>query len=1038
MSVKRNGTISAEGLDVLRQEIRASRDPEQVRVIVCGGTGCRSAGSLQVADALARKLREKKLRGKVLLKLSGCHGFCQEGPVVLIEPHRIFYRQVGIGSLARDVRDIVDKTIIGGKLVKRLLYRDPSTQEPIADHGEIPFYSGQTRIVLRNNGKIDPNSIEDYIAVDGYAALAKALSMDPEEVIAWIDRSGLRGRGGGGFPTGRKWTFCRNADDRTMRYVICNADEGDPGAFMDRSIIEGDPHSVVEGMIIGAYAISRGISPAEGYVYIRAEYPLAVETLRTAIRQAEQLGVLGDNILGTDFRFHIKIKEGAGAFVCGEETALIASIEGKRGMPRQRPPFPAVSGLFGKPTNINNVETWVNVPRIINGGPDWYASIGTETSKGTKVFSLVGQINNSGLIEVPMGTRLYDIIFGIGGGIPGNKKFKAVQTGGPSGGCLPPELLNLPVDYEELAKVGSIMGSGGMIVMDEDTCVPDVARYFVDFTRRESCGKCAPCRLGTTQLHRILEDICSGRGTMADLGLLERLGLSIKASALCGLGQTAPNPVLSTIRYFRDEYVAHIRDKKCPAVVCEGLVDAPCKHACPAGVDVPRYLRAIADGEYDEALNVIRERLPLPSICGRICYHPCEAKCRRGLLDDPSPIRALKRIAGERGRPVPLKRKPRTGKRVAVVGSGPAGLTAAFFLSLQGHDVTVFEAGPKLGGMMRTAIPRFRLPAEVLDAEIAEVRKAGFKVKTRTSVLSPKGLRRKGFHAVFVAVGMQKGLSLGVPGENEPGVIDCLEFLAAANTGRARPPGRRVAVIGGGNSAMDAARTAKRLGAAEVRILYRRTRAQMPADVEEVHEAIEEGVAIDFLVLPTGIDRDGDTLRAHCVRMQLGEIDRSGRPRPEPIPGSDFVVAFDTIISAIGQAPDVAPRAALDADRRGRLVAREDTLATPHDGVFAGGDVVTGPASVIDAVAAGRLAARSIDRYLGGDGDIDLSLVGPEDLERLEPLGEQPAAPRVPTRRRSPTRRVRDFNEVDLGYSQRQARLEAGRCLRCDLEKLKE
>ncbi|MFH1730945.1 MAG: NADH-ubiquinone oxidoreductase-F iron-sulfur binding region domain-containing protein, partial [Planctomycetota bacterium] len=499
MSANASDKLSIEGLELLRERIRASQDPDRARIIVCGGTGCRSAGSLNVADALAKELRRRRLKTKVALKLSGCHGFCQQGPVVIMEPHRIFYREVGMKGLTRDVRDIVEKTVLGGKPVKRLLYRDPATNEQITTYDEIPFYARQTRIVLGNNGKIDPNSIKDYVAVDGYAALAEVLTMEPEEVIACIDRSGLRGRGGGGFPTGRKWTFCRGAADQTMRYIICNADEGDPGAFMDRSIIEGDPHSVLEGMIIGAYAISRGVSAAEGYVYIRAEYPLAVQTLRTALEQAEELGVLGDNILGTNFSFHVKVKEGAGAFVCGEETALIASIEGKRGMPRQRPPFPAVSGLHGKPTNINNVETWANVPRIINGGPDWYAGIGTETSKGTKVFSLVGQVNNSGLIEVPMGTKLSDIIFGIGGGVLNGKKFKAVQTGGPSGGCLPARLLDLPVDYDELAKVGSIMGSGGMIVLDEDTCVPDIARYFVRFTRSESCGKCAPCRLGTAQ-----------------------------------------------------------------------------------------------------------------------------------------------------------------------------------------------------------------------------------------------------------------------------------------------------------------------------------------------------------------------------------------------------------------------------------------------------------------------------------------------------------------------------------------------------------
>ena len=585
---------SIEELGFLRENLQASRDPNRIRITVCGDTGCRANGSIKVARDLAMELAKYRLKTAVELKISGCPGFCQEGPVMLVDPPGIFYREVGREHRRRDVREIVEKTVIEGKAVERLLYRDPFTKEAITRYHEVPFHAKQMRIALQNTGRIDPESIEDYITVGGYAALARVLTMEPEEVIDWIKRSGLRGRGGAGFPAGQKWEFCRNAKDRSMRYIICNGDEGDPGAFMDRSLMEGDPHSVLEGMIIGAYAIAYKISPAVGYFYIRAEYPRAVESIRLAIKQAEEIGVLGHNIMGTGFSFHVKVKEGAGAFVCGEETALIASIEGKRGVPRPRPPFPAQSGLWGKPTNINNVETWANIPRIINNGPDWYAGIGTEKSKGTKVFSLAGKVRNCGLIEVPMGTTLREIIFDIGGGIPSGKKVKAIQTGGPSGGCIPAGLLDLPVDYEKLAEAGSIMGSGGLIILDEETCMVDIARYFLEFTRNESCGKCAPCRLGIRQMHRIVEDICAGKGRPGDIELLEELAAAIKKGSLCGLGQTAPNPVLTTIKYFRNEYEEHVLRHRCPAKKCQGLFAYEivpdlckgcglCSKQCPAG-----------------------------------------------------------------------------------------------------------------------------------------------------------------------------------------------------------------------------------------------------------------------------------------------------------------------------------------------------------------------------------------------------------------------------------------------------------------------
>ena len=548
----------------LREAILAGRDSRNPCITVCSGTGCRAFASERVCVAFEEEVRVQGLESKVEIRRTGCHGFCEKGPLVVIYPEGICYLQVK----PEDVPEIVTKTVVGKEVIERLLYTDPNTGETMAREEEIPFYKNQTRIVFGNNNKIDPQNINDYVALDGYSALSKALSdMDPEQIVQTVTDSGLRGRGGAGFPTGLKWGFCRNAPG-TPKYLICNADEGDPGAYMDRSLLEGNPHSVLEGLIIAG----RAIGAREAYIYVRAEYPLAVDNVSTAIKQAEENGLLGEDILGSGFDFDIHVHIGAGAFVCGEETALMASIEGRRGMPRPRPPFPAQSGLWGCPTNINNVETYANIPLIISNGADWYANIGTERSKGTKIFSLVGKVHNTGLVEVPMGTTLRQIIMDIGGGVPDGKAFKAVQTGGPSGGCLTEEMQDLPVDYDSLAGAGSIMGSGGMVVMDEDTCMVDLARYFLSFTQSESCGKCIPCRLGTRQMLDTLEDITHGRGKPEDIDLLAELAESVKAGSLCGLGQTAPNPVLTTLRYFRDEYEAHVNEGRCPALACQDLI----------------------------------------------------------------------------------------------------------------------------------------------------------------------------------------------------------------------------------------------------------------------------------------------------------------------------------------------------------------------------------------------------------------------------------------------------------------------------------
>ncbi len=557
------------------------------QILVCTGTGCASSNSHGIIAAFEEELKKAGIEKEVKVVHTGCFGLCENGPVVIIYPEGAFYSRIKVS----DVERIVSEHLVKGRIVTELLYKESIDENNnIHSLDNVDFYKKQRRVALRNCGVIDPENIDEYIAFDGYQALAKCLTeLSRDDVIDIIKKSGLRGRGGGGFPTGMKWQFAKQPES-DIKYVCCNADEGDPGAFMDRSVLEGDPHAVLEAMTIAGYAIGA----QQGYIYVRAEYPIAVKRLRIAINQARENGLLGNNIFGTDFSFDIDLRLGSGAFVCGEETALIASIEGQRGEPRPRPPFPAVKGLFGKPTLLNNVETYANICQIILNGPEWFASMGTEKSKGTKVFALGGKINNTGLVEIPMGTTLREVIYEIGGGIPNGKKFKAAQTGGPSGGCIPASHLDVPIDYDNLISIGSMMGSGGMIVMDEDNCMVDIAKFFLEFTVDESCGKCPPCRIGTRRMLEMLNKITSGNGEPGDIEKLEKLAVNIKASALCGLGQTAPNPVLSTIRYFRDEYEAHINEKRCPAGVCKALLNyvidpekckgcSLCSRACPAG-----------------------------------------------------------------------------------------------------------------------------------------------------------------------------------------------------------------------------------------------------------------------------------------------------------------------------------------------------------------------------------------------------------------------------------------------------------------------
>ena len=1032
-------------LEELKRAIIEKRDFEKPCITVCGGTGCLASGSEKVTRGFSDEINRKNLTEKVDIRTTGCHGFCEQGPIVVIQPEGIFYQRVKI----EDVQDIVSETIIYKRVVDRLLYVDPNTGEKIVYEKNVPFYKKQQRIIFGNNGLIDPTKIEDYVALGGYSALEKAISkMASEEVIQVIKKSQLRGRGGAGFPTGFKWDFCRKAKGEP-KYVICNADEGDPGAYMDRSLLEGNPHSVIEGMILGAYAIGA----CQGWIYVREEYPLAVKHISMAIEQAKKLGLLGENILGSGFSFDIKIIKGAGAFVCGEETALIQSIEGSRGVPKQRPPFPVRKGLWGKPTVINNVETWANVPQIINKGADWFASIGTETSKGTKIFSLVGKINNTGLVEVPMGMPLREIIYDIGGGIPKNRKFKAVQTGGPSGGCIPKELLDLPIDYERLTEVGSMMGSGGMIVMDENTCMVDVAKYFINFLKDESCGKCVPCREGTQRMFEILTDITTGKGTEEDLNLLEELGVVIKETSLCGLGQTAPNPVLATLHHFRNEYIDHITKKRCTAAVCQEIISSACQHTCPIDTEASVYISLIARKKYAEALQIIKKDNPLASVLARVCNHPCEAKCRAGEGGDPIAIRDLKRFATDYGlrNNLALKiesvAKNKQGK-IAIIGSGPAGLTCGFYLAQKGYAVDIFEKLPVIGGMLAVAIPEYRLPRKILKTDIDFIKSSGVKIQTNKTLgkdFTIDSLFKQGYKAMFLASGAHKSWKLNMPGEDVEGVLPGMQVLTSINLGQEIKIGKNVGVIGGGNSAVDAARAVLRTGMPEnVTIFYRRTIAEMPAYEEEVEAAIGEGIKIEFLVTPKKVIAENGKLKTcEFMRMKLGKVDESGRKRPVPIEGSEFEVKLDTLIVAIGEQPDVSfiqEDSGLKVSRRGTLVADQETFTTDRDGVFAGGDLVTGPNTVVDAVASGKIAAESIDKFLRGE-EIkrEYKLTRPskyiEPLELSdEELEELLTAKRPAMAQLSPAERKSNFQEVDQGLTEEQAIKEAKRCLRCELE----
>jgi len=1041
---------SVQELSEFRNRVIAEKDVEYnlPTLVICAGTGGQASGANDIIRVIKKYILDLGMQEKIAIRITGCHGFCETNPFILVEPEHQLYPNLKMEDVPR-----VIEAAVGGFVDEGLIYksRELRQQKSYYRQKDIPFFKKQTRTIMGDNQKLDPIRILNYIEIGGYSAVEKALSkMDPEWIISEIQKSGLRGRGGAGFPTGKKWALARaSSSPNGQKYVICNADEGDPGAYMDRSLLEGNPHAIIEGMILAGIATGA----TEGIIYVRGEYPLAIKHSLIAIRQAGELGLLDKNILGTGIDFNIDVVRGAGAYVCGEETALINSIEGKMGEPRQRPPYPIEKGLYGCPTCINNVETLANIHVIIDQGAEEYAKVGVPGNTGTKIFSLVGKIKNTGLVEVPLGTTISEVVYDIGGGSVGSAKIKAVQTGGPSGGCIPASMFDLSIDYESLAKAGSIMGSGGMIVMDENTCMVDVARYFMSFLKNESCGKCFTCRKGTQRMYEILDDISKGKATMADLDLLEELALVVKDTTMCGLGQTAANPVLSTLRYFRHEYERHIIDKRCDAFVCTELVGAPCQAACPLGTEAWRYVAHIGRGEYDEAYQVIREANPFPSVCGRVCHHPCEERCRAGTSGgDPIAIRALKRFVTDRVDPAQYHPKRTSwmngdAPRVAVIGSGPAGLTTAHYLSLKGYKVTVFEAESEPGGMLFCAIPSYRLPREVIRREINALIDENITLKCNTALgrdVTVDGLFDEGYKAVLIALGAHKSRPLRLENEDAKGVFPSIEFLKALNLRGQHQARGRVGVIGGGNSAIDAARMALRQKDVDsVTILYRRTQAEMPAFTEEIEAAEQEGISIQTLVTPTRvIAENGHISGLEYVKNELGDFDSSGRRRPVPVKGTEQTIKLDTLIVAIGEDTGIdavgpARLSRIETTRSNTVKIDPKTLLTNRPGVFAAGDVVTGPNTVVDAIAHGKTAAVMIDRFVRGE-DLTRPLKPSLPSVYVEPVKideeTEASADRVETPRAPAEWRTRNFAEVEVSLSIDEAHHEACRCLRCDLE----
>ncbi len=1036
--------------NAVRESGMAKLLPSRPRIAVGMGTCGSGNGAEGVYHAFASAIDRRGL-GYHLARV-GCFGFCAEEPLVnlwlpgkpLVILRRVQHNDVerilddaAAGEVPRDL--VMCKVEDWDHITGHVKYG--SDYPDIPNWHEIPFFNGQKKIVLRNCGLINPGDIEEYIAVGGYQALYKVLiDANPASVVEQIKASKLRGRGGAGYLTGIKWEFLRKAAAEP-KYIVCNADEGDPGAYMNRNEIESDPHALIEGMIIGGYVMGA----AEGIIYIRAEYPLAVHRLSRAIEQAKEYGLLGENILGRGFNFNLTLVEGAGAFVCGEETALIRSLEGKAGRPTPRPPYPAQKGLFAKPTNINNVETWYNIAPIVIKGPAWFTETGSTKSSGTKVFSLVGKINSTGLVEMPLGTPLRKFVYDIGGGAPHGRTVKSVQTGGPSGGCIPQDMFDTPVDYETLAQLGSIMGSGGMVVMDEDNCMVDVARYFIEFTHSESCGKCVPCRVGLDKELQILNKFTRGVATTGDLGTLDELSRMIRDTSLCGLGQTAPNPVLTTMRHFRHEFEDHIRAHRCRAGVCEDLAVSPCENSCPLHMNIPRFLQLYKEDRLEEAFESVILDNPLPASTGRVCQHPCEHRCRRAGIDEPVNMRDVHRFIADAiynsGRydamieKVIERKLPSTGKKAAVVGAGPTGLACAFYLAMLGHEVTVYESNPEAGGMLRYALPEYRLPKDVLEKELELIRRIGvnFIFNTRVGFDIPLNDIDSIYDAVFLSIGTWKEAWVYLPGTELRGVMPALLFLEAVSKNTECSLGKKVVVIGGGNAAIDSARTALRMGS-DVTVIYRRERKDMPAIAEETEAAEAEGAEFAFLATPHRIvgDRQGGVQAIEVVKTRLGEYDSSGRRRPVP---TNEIMRFecDTVVLAVGETVDLdfARASGLTLKENGTIEVDRYSLETSRTKFYAGGDLITGASNVSNAMGYGKKAARNIDERLMGTRRFE-KIFAEFDYEQAPPA--QPSASRRHVcGELVPLDRVKVFDEAVLGLTAIEAMEESCRCLRCDV-----